>query len=69
MMPLWAWTLMGATSVLALSALVGLAAGAILGSMSREVSELLEMEPRSSGAPEAREDRGTKRLARGQTLV
>jgi hypothetical protein len=48
MMPLWAWTLMGATSVLALSALVGLAAGAILGSISRDVTELLEMEPRSS---------------------
>jgi len=48
MMPLWAWTLMGATSVLAVSALVGLAAGAILGSISRDVTELLEMEPRSS---------------------
>lgn len=50
-MPLWAWTLTGATTVLALSALVGLAAGAILGSVSREVSELLEMEARSSAPP------------------
>jgi hypothetical protein len=54
MMPLWGWTLMGATSVLAVSALVGLVAGAILGSISRDVTELLEMEPRSS-APLRRE--------------
>jgi hypothetical protein len=60
---------MGATSVLALSALVGLAAGAILGSISRDVTELLEMEPPVLSAPEAREDRGAKSLARGQTLV
>jgi hypothetical protein len=47
-MPLWAWTLIGATTVILLSALVGLAVGAILGSITREVSELLEMEPWSS---------------------
>jgi hypothetical protein len=47
-MPLWAWTLIGATTVLVLSALVGLAVGAILGGITREVSELLEMEPWSS---------------------
>jgi hypothetical protein len=47
-MPLWAWTLIGATTVFLLSALVGLAVGAILGSITREVSELLEMEPWSS---------------------
>jgi hypothetical protein len=47
-MPLWTWAVIGATALLALSVLVGLAVGAILGSISREVSELLEMGPWSS---------------------
>ena len=47
-MPLWAWTVIGAGALLGFSVLVGLAVGSILGSISREVSELLEMEPWSS---------------------
>jgi hypothetical protein len=47
-MPLWTWAVIGVTALLALSVLVGLAVGAILGSITREVSELLEMEPWSS---------------------
>ena len=43
-MPVLAWTVIGATTVFGLSVLVGVAVGAILGSISREVSELLEME-------------------------
>jgi hypothetical protein len=41
-MSVWAWILIGATTVLALSVLVSLAVGAILGGISREVSQLLE---------------------------
>jgi hypothetical protein len=43
-MPVLAWILIGATSLLALSALVGLAVAAILGGISRDVSQLLEPE-------------------------
>lgn len=44
-----AWIVIGATTVLALSATVSLALAAILGSISGEVSELLELEPRARG--------------------
>jgi hypothetical protein len=47
-MPMWAWIVIGAGAVLGLSVLVGLAVGTVLGSISREVSELLEIEPWSS---------------------
>jgi hypothetical protein len=43
-MPVLDWILIGATTVLALSVLVSLAVAAILGGISREVSELLEPE-------------------------
>jgi len=43
-MPVWAWILIGATTVLALSVLVSLAVAAILGGISRDVSQLLEPE-------------------------
>jgi hypothetical protein len=43
-MPVLAWILIGATSLFALSALVSLAVAAILGGISREVSQLLEPE-------------------------
>ena len=43
-MSLWAWILIGATTVLALSVLASLAVAAILGRISREVSQLLEPE-------------------------
>ena len=43
-MSLWAWILIGATTALALSLLVSLAVAAILGGISREVSQLLEPE-------------------------
>jgi hypothetical protein len=43
-MPVWALILIGATAVLALSVLVSLALAAILGGISREVSQLLEPE-------------------------
>lgn len=46
-MPVSAWIVIGATTVLALSATVSLALAAILGSISGEVSELLELEPRA----------------------
>ena len=43
-MPVWDWILIGATTVLGLSVLVSLAVAAILGGISREVSQLLEPE-------------------------
>jgi len=43
-MPVWASILIGATAVLGLSVLVSLAVAAILGGISRDVSQLLEPE-------------------------
>ena len=68
-MPVWAWTLMGASTLLALSALVGLAAGAILGNISREVSELLEMEARSSAPPRREKTAAARAEESPPTLV
>lgn len=58
---MWAWIVIGASAVLGLSVLVGLAIGAILGSISREVSELLEIEPWSS-APLTQEKTAAARV-------
>jgi hypothetical protein len=43
-MPVPAWILIGATAMLAVSVLASLAVAAILGGISREVSQLLEPE-------------------------
>jgi hypothetical protein len=43
-MPVWVWILTAATTVFGLSGLISVAVAAILGRISREVSELLEME-------------------------
>jgi ABC-type enterochelin transport system permease subunit len=50
-MALWAWIVMGSATLLALSLLVGLALAAILGTISSEVSELLELEPWRTAPP------------------
>jgi len=43
-MTMWAWVTIGAGSVLALSVLVAMTVAAILGSISRDVSQLLKAE-------------------------
>ena len=43
-MSLWVWIVVVSGALLALSLLVGLALAAILGSISRELSELVELE-------------------------
>jgi hypothetical protein len=43
-MPYWAWIMVGVGSFLALSLLVGLAVAAVLGNISRRVSDLHETE-------------------------
>ena len=53
-MSLWVWILVVSGTLLALSLLVGLALAAILGSISRELSELVELE-RWADAPLADE--------------
>jgi hypothetical protein len=50
-MAAWAWIMMGAASVLTVSVVVGLALAAILGRISSEVSELLELEPWRTAPP------------------
>jgi hypothetical protein len=50
-MPLVTWVAIGTAMMLALSALVGFAVAAILGRISREVSELLEVERWPIGPP------------------
>jgi hypothetical protein len=47
-MPVWAWIEIGAASVIALSIVVSLAVAAILGSISSEVSQLLEVDSYAS---------------------
>jgi len=47
-MPVWTWIVIGSATVLALSVVASLAVAAILGRISREVSELLEPEPWAS---------------------
>jgi hypothetical protein len=44
-MPVTAWIAIGTAAVLALSVIASLAVAAVLGSISREVSELLAVEP------------------------
>jgi hypothetical protein len=51
----WTWAIVGAAVLLLLSGVIGLALAAILGRISREVSELLEPEFWAS-APLAREE-------------
>ena len=53
-MSLWVWIVVVSGALLALSLLVGLALAAILGSISRELSELVELE-RWADAPLADE--------------
>ena len=53
-MPVWAWIEIGAASVIALSIIASFALAAILGSISNEVSQLLEVDSYSS-APGKRE--------------
>jgi hypothetical protein len=43
-MPMWAWIVTGAFAVVAASSVVGLVVAAILGGISRDVSQLLEAE-------------------------
>jgi hypothetical protein len=49
-MPVWAWIEIGAASVIALSIVVSLAVAAILGSISSEVSQLLEVDSYASAS-------------------
>jgi hypothetical protein len=49
--PVVTWIAIGAATMLALSVLVGLAVAAILGRISREISELHEMEPWAVAPP------------------
>jgi len=44
-MPLWSVLVLGLAGALGFSALVGLAVGAILGQVSREVTDLFESDP------------------------
>jgi hypothetical protein len=47
-MTLWLWVTVGVAAFLAMSVLFGLALAAILGNISREVSELLDSAPWTS---------------------
>ncbi len=44
-MTLWVWVLIGTADLITLSLLIGLVVAAILGSIRREVSNLLDLEP------------------------
>jgi hypothetical protein len=61
-MSVWIWVLIGAASLFALSLLVGLAIAAILGSISREVSELIDHE-RWTSAPLMRTDESAEEVS------
>jgi hypothetical protein len=50
-MTLWAWIAVGAAAALGVSLLVGLAIAAVLGTIGREVGELVETESWSSAPP------------------
>jgi hypothetical protein len=56
MVALWMWIAVGVSAALGLSAVVGLALGAILGQIAREVSSLLENGPWAA-APSVRVSR------------
>jgi len=47
-MPVWAWIEIGAASVIALSIIASFAVAAVLGSISSEVSQLLEVDSYAS---------------------
>jgi hypothetical protein len=49
-MPVWTWIVIGATTVLVLSIVAGLAVSAILGSISRDLTELIEIDLYASAA-------------------
>ena len=49
--PLVTWIAIGAATMVALSILVGLAVAAVLGRISGEISELLEVEPWTVAPP------------------
>lgn len=59
-MPLWTWVGIGAVCLLALSTLVGLAVAAILGSIGREITDLLDVDSwRAAPLTRLRESAGT----------
>jgi hypothetical protein len=47
-MPFWTWILTGVATAFGLSLLVGLGVAALLGSIAREASELMNLEPWAS---------------------
>jgi len=61
-MTVWLWVIVGLASFLALSIAAGFGLAAVLGSISREVSELLESEPWAS-APLMRADEPEKEVS------
>lgn len=50
-MTLWAWMAGGAAAALGVSLLAGLAVGAVLGTIGREIGELVETESWASAPP------------------
>ncbi len=50
-MTLWAWIAVGAAAALGASLLMGLAVGAVLGTIGRELGELVETESWGSAPP------------------
>lgn len=60
-MSLWLWVLLGIVGFFAVSLLVGLAVAAILASIGREFSELIEFEPLESWPREHPADSATER--------
>lgn len=58
-MPLWVWITIGVASFLTLSLFVALALAAILGTISSEVSDLIDLEPWASSPLTRSEDAAT----------
>jgi hypothetical protein len=50
-MPMWFWLVIGGAALFALSVLAGVLLAAILEGVSREMTELLELEPRALAPP------------------
>jgi len=50
-MSTWVWIALGGVATLGLSAIVGLTLAAILGTIGREIGELLDTEPWTLAAP------------------
>jgi hypothetical protein len=61
-MPVWAWILTGAATAVGLSLLVGLGVAAVLGSIAREASDLMSLEPWAS-APLTRDDESNEAVS------